>query len=176
MSIGNVSGASAAASSVAKASHTNESRQAGGRKTAQDVLASLREMMPGWTISTSTSDWGEGVRNIQIDQDILERMANDPREMERVKSLIREFESAASELEQWKQQNPGQSFEIGISLDTDGNARALIALKTLMGDERSTAFDLPNDRTTWADFMRQTLDALNQGKIGDVSESRNWTA
>ena len=176
MTTANIDGHSALRNSPISAKQVAPQKTETDKKTVDDVLDSLRKMMLGWTISTSTADWGEGVRNIQIDQDILERMANDPREMERVKSLIREFESAASELEQWKQQNPGQSFEIGISLDTDGNARALIALKTLMGDERSTAFDLPNDRTTWADFMRQTLDALNQGKIGDVSESRNWTA
>ena len=52
-------------------------------KTTDDVLDSLRKLMPGWTISTSTADWGEGVRNIQIDRDILQEMADDPKAMEK---------------------------------------------------------------------------------------------
>jgi len=175
MTINNLGGVSAQTSSVTRASQVREERS-GGRKSVDDVLASLREMMPGWTISTSTSDWGEGVRNIQIDRDILQRMADDPREMERVKSMIRDFESAATELEQWKEQNPGQSFEVGISLDSDGQARALIKLITQAGDERSTTFELPSDRNAWAGFMREHLEALSQGQTGAAGESRSWTA
>ena len=65
-------GGSTTAANAFRANSTNQTSQTqNGRRTADDVLASLREMMPGWNISTSTADWGEGFRNIQIDRDIL---------------------------------------------------------------------------------------------------------
>ena len=172
MSINGIGGAAGAYTPIAR---TGANSQQGGRKTASDVLESLREMMPGWTISTSTADWGAGARNIQIDADILQRMAEDPREMERVKAMVREFESAVTYVEQWKEQNPGQALDIGLYLGANGNARAVAALKMLSGETRTAAFDLPNG-VSWIDLIRENLEALQQGEPGDAEESRSWLA
>ena len=174
MSINNVSGASANSHANARKVGANSNQQS-GRKTANDVLATLREMKPGWTISTCCSDWGAGARNIQIDVDVLERMANDPREMRRVKALMQEFEGAVSGIEDWKAQNPGQFLEIGVSLAAGGNARALAAIKTLMGEGRSIEFDLPNG-ASWMEIILQNLEALNQNEGDAANQSKCWNA
>ncbi|MCL2226239.1 MAG: hypothetical protein FWB97_01220 [Oscillospiraceae bacterium] len=173
MTISNVNGASAG-SGLGKTNQVSNNRQSGGRKTADDVLASLREMMPGWTISTSSADWGEGMRNIQIDRNVLQAMADDPREFEKYKSMILDLENTVSELEEWKEQNPGQSLIFDISLDPDGNARATATIRTLLGVEQSASFDLPSDRASWGTFIRETLDALSQGE--DSSATKSWIA
>ncbi|MCL2247714.1 MAG: DUF6033 family protein [Oscillospiraceae bacterium] len=160
-SISSMSG-SATAANAFRANSTNQTSQAqNGRRTADDVLASLREMMPGWNISTSTADWGEGFRNIQIDRDILERMANDPAEMDRVTSMIREFESAVPELEQWQEQNPGQSLILSLMLDENGNTSATATIRTLLGAETSTTFD-PLE-PSWLENLMAQLSAPPQG-------------
>jgi len=159
-----------------KATHTNKTSQTQNneRRTADDVLASLREMMPGWNISTSTADWGEGFRNIQIDRDILERMANDPAEMERVTSMIREFESAVPELERWQEENPGQSLIINMMLDENGNTSMSASIRTLLGVETSTPFDM--SQPSWLEDLMKQLGSMSQGHgaTGD-DQSRSWT-
>jgi len=174
MTTTNISGASAQASSSVKAKQAIENKPAGGKKTVDDVLASLRSMMPGWTISTSTADWGEGFRNIQIDREILQRMADDPKEMEKYKAMILDLENTVSELEKWKQENPGQSIIFELSLDAKGGATSLSIVKTLMGVETRTALNLPDDKSSWADIIRQRLDALNQGQVEDAYGSKSW--
>ena len=159
-----------------RAKQSVENKPEGGKKTVDDVLASLREMMPGWTISTSTADWGEGFRNIQIDREILQEMADDPRAMEKYKSLILDLEKTAPELEKWGQENPGQSLELGILIDANGNISAMAVIKSLMGVEKRTIFDLPDDRSSWADIIREKLEALNLGQVEDEFGSRSWIA
>jgi len=145
-----------------------------GKKTVDDVLESLRAMMPGWTISTSTADWSEGFRNIQIDRDILQEMADDPEAMEKYSAMIRDLEGTVPELEKWGRENPGQSLEFGLSLDSEGNISALAVVRTLMGIEKSTAFSLPHDKSSWAQIIRDRLDALNTGQVEDIAGSRTW--
>jgi len=142
-----------------------------GNMTYQDVLATLRNMLPGWTISTTTADWGEGFRNIQIDRNLLERMAADPAEMERVMGIIRDFEELVPQLEQWAEQNPGQSFIMSFMLDADGNVAGLATIRTLLGVDNVTSIDLTGDSTTWLDSMREAIEAMTQPQ-----ESRSWTA
>jgi len=174
MTIANISGVSNQASSSVKAKQNVENKPAGGKKSVDDVLAALREMMPGWTISTTTADWGEGFRNIQIDREILQRMADDPKEMEKYVSLIREFEKAVPELEKWGQENPGQSLVFQLSFDANGNATSMSIVKTLLGTETRTLFDLPEDRSTWADIIRERVEAITKGQIEEADGSKSW--
>ena len=174
MSMTNISGSSTQASSSVSSKQPVNNKQEGGKKTADDVLASLRELMPGWTISTSTTDWGAGFRNIQIDRDILQRMADDPKEFEKYKSLIQGFESMVDDLEKWGQENPGQSIVFEISLDHKGGVTSMSIVKTLMGIETRTEFDLPEDRQSWADIIRSRVDALLQGQVEDASGAKSW--
>jgi len=174
MSISNISGPSTQASSAIKAKQNVESKSTGGKKSVDDVLASLRELMPGWTISTSTADWGEGFRNIQIDRDILQRMADDPKEFEKYKALILDFENVVEDLEKWGKENPGQSIIFQLSLGADGNTTSLSIVKTLLGVETRTMFDLSDDKTSWADIIRQRVDDLIQGKTEEVDGSKSW--
>jgi hypothetical protein len=130
--------------------------------------------MPGWTISTSTADWGEGFRNIQIDREILQRMADDPKEMEKYKSLILDLENAASALEKWSQENPGQSIIFELSLDAKGELTSLSIVKTLMGTETRSVFELPEEKSSWIEFIKQKLETINQGKVEDAYGSKSW--
>jgi len=169
-------GAAAPESAPVRAKKAEESKPEGVIKTADDVLDYLREMMPGWTITTSSADWSEGYRNIEISRDILQSMADDPKEMEKYKSLILGLEQTVSELEKWGLENPGQSIELGVSLDAQGNATALAVVKTLMGAEIRTSFDLPGDKSSWAELIRQKLEALYQGKVEDANGAVSWIA
>jgi len=173
MNTSNISGASTANSAV-KAKQVANNKPEGGKKTADDVLNTLREMMPGWTISTSTADWGEGFRNIQIDREILQRMADDPKEFEKYKNIILGFEEMVPDLEKWGQENPGQSLVFQLSFDKAGNATSMSIVKTLLGVETKTTFDLPEDKLSWADIIRQKIEALNQGQVEDAFGSKSW--
>ena len=173
MSMTNISGSSTQASSSVN-SKPPVSNNPGGKKSVDDVLATLRELMPGWTISTTTTDWGEGFRNIQIDRDILQRMADDPNEMEKYKSLILGFENMVEDLERWGNENPGQSLIFQITLDNKDGVTSMSIVKTLMGIETRTEFELPEDRLSWVDFIRQRVDALLQGQVEDASGAKSW--
>jgi len=174
MTMANISGPSIHAGSPVKSKQNVENKTEGGKKTVDDVLASLREMMPGWTISTSTADWGEGFRNIQIDREILQRMADDPKEMEKYKSMILDLNDAVAELEKWEQENPGQSILFELIVNAEGNATSLSIVKTLLGVEKRTTFDLPDDSTSWADLIRQKLSDLDHAQVEDDFGSKSW--
>ena len=174
MSSSNIGGVPAHASSSVKSNQPVSNKQEGGKKSIDDVLATLRELMPGWTISSSTADWGEGFRNLQIDPEILQRMADDPKEMEKYKNMILELENVVQDLEKWGQENPGQSLRFELSLNADGEVTSLSIVKTLLGTETRTVFDLPEERSTWADIIRQRVEALAQGQVEDAFGSKSW--
>jgi hypothetical protein len=145
--------------------------------STNDVLESLRQMMPGWTISTSSNDWGEGFRNIEICHDILREMAEDPSAMKKYKALLLDFEDAVPALEEWSLQNEGQSIQFGISVDSAGNISSLAVIRTLMGAETRTVFDLPDNQSSWAETITQKLAALLNGNNAEGAESSvSWIA
>jgi len=174
MNTTNISGHPVQVNSSTNIKKTSESKPEGGKKTVDDVLASLREMMPGWTISTSTAEWGDGFRNIQIDYDILQQMADDPKEMEKYKALVQDLENVITEAEKWGEEKPGQSIMFDVSLDAKGGATSLSIVKMLMGMESRTTFELPEDKSTWADLIRERLDDFVKGGIDDGSGSKSW--
>jgi len=174
MSTTNIGGVSSQASAPIKPNQPVENKQAGGKKTVEDVLATLRELMPGWTISTTSADWGDGFRNLQIDPEILQRMADDPKEMEKYKSLILDLENVVSDLEKWAQDNPGQSVIFELFLNTESNTTTLTIVKTLLGAENRTKFELPEDRETWVDIIRDRLDAIIKGQVEDEFGTKSW--
>jgi len=174
MSTTNIGGSPTQASSSVNSKQPVSTKSEGGKKTADDVLAALREMMPGWTISTSKADWGAGFRNIQIDRDILQRMADDPKEMEKYRSLIQSFEGMVEDMEKWGRENPGQSVVFEISVDNINGVTSMSIVRTLMGAESRTQFDLPEDKQTWIDIIRQRVDALLQGQVEDITGAKSW--
>jgi hypothetical protein len=151
-----------------------DNKPKGEKKTAEDVLASLRKMKPGWTISTTSADWTKGVRNIEIDYDVLERMAEDPETMVKFKALILDLEDAVPALEEWLKENPGTSMTFAFDIAANGNLKAVALLRTLMGQEVRTAFELYDDKTTWSGMIKQKLDALAQGQVEDAEGNRSW--
>jgi hypothetical protein len=174
MTTANISGFSNQASAAINSNKAVGSKAEGGKRTVDDVLATLREMMPGWTISTSTADWGEGFRNIQIDREILQRMADDPKEMEKYKALILDLENSVEALEKWGQENPGQSIIFELSLDAKGDVTSMSIVKTLMGVETRSVFELPEEKALWGDIIRQRLEAIAQGQVEDEFGSKSW--
>jgi len=153
-----------------------ENKPQGVKKSADEVLESLRKMMPGWTISTTSADWTAGVRNIEIDRDVLERMAEDPEAMVRIKALILDLEEAVPVLEEWKRENKGQSLTFGFDLAANGQVQAIALLRTLWGEEVRTTFDLPAERNTWSAIIQDKLNALSQGQVENVEGQRSWLA
>ena len=174
MSMTNISGPSAQAGSAVNAKQAVNNKSEGGKKSVDDVLATLRELMPGWTISTSTADWGDGFRNLQIDREILQRMADDPKEMEKYKAMILDLENIVQDLEKFGQENPGQSMVFELSVDSKGNITSMSIVKTLMGVESRTVFDLPEESPLWANVIREKLDALSQGQVEDAFGTKSW--
>ena len=174
MSSSNIGGLSTQANSPVNAKQPVDNKSSGGKKTVDDVLATLRELMPGWTISTTTADWGEGFRNIQIDKEILQRMADDPKEMEKYKAIILDLEQAASALEKWENDNPGQSIIFELSLNENGEVTAMSIVKTLLGTETRSVFELPEERSSLIEYIKQKIEALNQGQVEDAFGSKSW--
>jgi len=174
MSTINLNGLQVSENSFNRARQIVENRGNSNRRlTTTDVLSSLREMMPGWNISTSSDNWGEGFRNIEIDNATLREMANDPEAMVRFKALILDFEEMVPTLEEWSAQNEGSTINLGFSIDEEGNARVLSLVRTLLGEETSNTFDLPRG-SSWVDFMRQRL--LGDGQADSETGSRTWLA
>ena len=174
MSIVSLGGLSVSESSYHKARKIVENKPAGVKKSADDVLASLRQMMPGWNISTSSSNWSEGFRNIEICSNILNRMAEDPDSMIRYKALILDLEDAIPALEELAEQKGGNALEFGIVIDPNGGIKAMGIIRTLMGEDIRTVFDLPTDQTSWQGLIQQKLDALRQGQVEEADGSRSW--
>lgn len=174
MSMMNLGGLAVSESSYRRARQLVENKQDGGRRTASSVLSSLRQMKPNWTISTSSNDWGDGFRNIEISNSVLNRMAEDPEAMIRYKAMILDLEDVIPELEEWQAQNPGQSLEFGLSFADNGETQAMAIVRTLMGGQIRTVFDLPDDRPSWADLIQQKLEALQQGQTQDAYGSTSW--
>ena len=178
MSIINLVGLSVTESSYRRARQIVENKPEVEERTAEDVLASLREMMPGWNITTCASQWGPGGRNVEISQSILQRMSEDPDAMVRYKALLLDLDEAAPAIEEWQQQNPGKLLELDLIMD-DGGVRAMAIVRTLMGEEVSrSTFELPDDRPTWAELFRQKIDSIEEAgrdnSAPPADESRSW--
>ena len=172
MGIINLNGLSVTESSYRRARQIVEDRPQ-ARKSSSEVLDSLRQMMPGWTITTSASEWGNGARNIEISQRTLERMAEDPDAMVRYKALILDLDDAVPALEEWKRQNPGQYIEFGLMFNND-NIQGRGMVRTLLGGEAETVFDLPaNNMSLWANLIMQKLDSLAEGQVTDAEGTRS---
>ena len=173
MSVINLGGLSVSESSYRRARKIVENNNE--KKTAKDVLASLRQMKPGWNIYDSASgNWGAGFRNLEICPRILNRMAEDPEAMVKYKALILDLEDAIPALEEWAEQNGGKSLEFRFMLDTNGTTKAKGIVRNLMGGEMSTTFNLSNDRLTWADLISQKIEALNEGRSEGADGSNSW--
>ena len=174
MSVVNLAGLKVSESSYRRARQIVNDRPQGTRKTSQEVLASLREMMPGWVITTCCSQWKDGARNIEISERTLQRMAEDPEAMVRYKALIFDIEESVPQLEALKRQHPGQYFEFGLFMDENGNYRGKAMMRNLLGGESTTIFDLPTDRSLWADMILQKLEGLSTGQVADFEGNRSW--
>lgn len=161
-------------SSYTKAREIVNDKPKGTRKSTDEVLASLRKMMPGWTISTNKADWTEGVRNIEIDEETLQRMADDPETMVKFKAIILDLEEAVPHLERWKEENPDSQMTFSFELLENGQLQAIALLKTLFGQEVETTFEMPTDRNTWSGLFNGKLNALAQGRVEDADGNRSW--
>lgn len=178
MSVVNLGGLTVTEGSYKKARGIVEKKPEGSRKSTNDVLNSLRTMMPGWNITTEVSHWGEGSRNIQIDESILERMAEDPEAMVKFKALILDLEDAVPALEEWAEQNPGQNLDLTIRVDANGTAMAEALVRGLMSGDQRTTFQLPTEGTqsSWSELITKKLEALGQGQVEDAEGSKSWLA
>ena len=148
----------------------------GARKTANDVLSSIREMKPGWNVGTTTANWGEGVRNLQISQSVLQRMADDPEAMVEFKAFILDLEYVAQEMEAWQEENPGYSLQVNFNLAEQQTLQATMTIRTLLGAETRSNMELSGERTTWADTINEKLNQMREGRSEEADGSRSWQA
>ena len=145
-------------SSTTSSSNVSSTSQASGQMTTSDVLDKLRGMMPGWVIN---GDWQSGFRNIQIDQSVLERMASDPAEFDRVMEIIRGFEELVPELEKWAEQNPGKSLLLSFNTDEDGATSLIARMRDLTGNVRSATVGA-GDIAAWRENLQQILESFSR--------------
>ena len=180
MSVVNMGAFSVSQASYKRARAAVENRPTGARKTANDVLASLREMKPNWVISDRTTyAWGEGFRNLSICRNVLQRMADDPEAAVRYKALIFDLEDMIPKLEEWERENPDseKGMTFNLSLDLDGSVRAMAIVRTLLGGETRTEFGLNNEnKTSWQDLITQKLSSLREGRGQEADGSSSWQA
>jgi len=179
MSVVNLAGLTVTESSYKKARGIVEKKSEGHRKSTDEVLNSLRSMMPGWVIATEDeANWGAGSRNIQIDESILERMAEDPEAMVKFKALILDLEDAVPALEEWARENPGQTLDLSIKIDANGTTMAEAVVRGLMGGDQRTTFQLPTEGTqsSWAELISRKLESLSQGQVEEADGSKSWLA
>ena len=174
MSIVNLNGLSVSENSLRRARKIVENKPQNGRKSIDDVLASLRQMKPGWNISMSSADWGEGFRNIEIGSGVLNRMAECSETMVRYKALILDLEDVVPELEEWAENNEGESLQFRIILDGNGITKAEGLVRTLLGGEKRTTFELNTNANSWSSLIQQKLEALQQGRAENAEGERSW--
>lgn len=148
----------------------------GKSKTSKDVLNSIRQMMPSWTVTTCASQWGNGIRNLEISESILERMAEDPEAMVKFKAIIFDLDEAVEPLEEWMQENEGKDLQFNIMWDQNDALTAAAVVRTLIGGESRTVFELPSDGLSWAEIIRQKLESLNEGQVEEADGSKSWMA
>ena len=147
-----------------------------GKMTADDVLQSLRDMMPGWTITTDSKDWAEGTRNIEISQATLNKMAKNPKAMEKYKNLILNLKEVAPKMDEWTKEN-GKAFDLNIGFDSNGNTTASLLLKAMSGAESKAVLTLPNDNPSgWCDLIVQELNKMTLNMLNNPNSKRSWLA
>ncbi|MCL2249429.1 MAG: hypothetical protein FWC13_09170 [Oscillospiraceae bacterium] len=127
-------------------------------KTTQDILAYLREMMPGWVIAYEDGGWAPGFRNLKIEYELLQLMAECPEIKKKVKEIIRGFEYLVPKLEEWHAQNQERMLNISITRDANGNFMGLVSI----GDSDGLPFELSEDWRQWYYIMIEKLEALRQ--------------
>ena len=145
-------------------------------RSKQSVLASIRQMMPGWNVSTNPAELrGNGMRNLEIAPDVLERMAEDPEELVRFKAIILDLEDVVQELEEHVAENPSLAeMVLQIIIDADGNMTARGTARTQDGVQRSREFDLSDrDLPSWAELMRKHLEDLRE-RNSEEDGTSNW--
>ncbi|MCL2170872.1 MAG: hypothetical protein FWB71_01865 [Defluviitaleaceae bacterium] len=145
-------------------------------RTKESVLASLRQMKPGWAIHSNAeaASWGAGVRNLEICADILGRMAEDPDALVHYKALILDLEAIVPAVEQWVSENPDYSLEFNFQLEHNGTLRAAAIVRTLLGGETRGEWILPASQGTWAEMISDKLNALAQGRTQDAQGNSSW--
>jgi len=133
-------------------------------KTTQDILAYLREMMPGWVIAYEHGGWAPGFRNLKIEYELLQLMAECPEVKEKVKAIILGFEYLVPKLEEWERQNRERMLSVSITRDADGNFMGLVSIMSSSGEESSLPFELSEDWRQWYYIMIEKLEALRLSK------------
>ena len=163
----NINGSWVTQASYQRARSLVKEREEGGRNSGNNVLASLRQAMPGWNISTNMQPFsGTGIQNIAIHPSMLRKAANDPDEMVRLKALVMDSEKANSSLGAWARQSGSQVISNGFIIDADGNTKSWGKSISRTGPERRSILDLPqNNRPSWAELMRKHLDSLLEANL-----------
>jgi len=155
---------------------TNRKANASGeRKTAADVLSSIREMKPSWVVSnTSNAPWQEGARNLQISDSILERMANDPEAMVKYKALILDLEDLVPKIEEWAARPENEGASLSFQLKLDEGVKAVATMRTKLGSIVTSTFELSeSDRPTWSQVIQEKLENLRDGRAEDA-HGNSW--
>lgn len=144
--------------------------------TRSSMLESIRQMMSGWNVGLIGDRFsGNGMRNLEIAPDVLDRMVEDPEEMVRFKALILDLENVVQELEEKVADNPSmKEMILKIIVDSDGATRAVGRARSQDGVERRREFDLSDqDLPSWAELMRKHLADLRE-RNAEEDGTRSW--
>lgn len=178
MSVVQLAGITVTESAYKRARAIAENNENSGRRTAASVLESIRAMKPGWNVyDNENGNWGEGFRNIEIAPSVLRRMAENDDALIRYKALILDLEEVLPTLQEWAEENEGLTLEFGVNLNANGETTAQAVVRTLMGGEMRSTFELPGQQSTWAELIRMKLDAINESRNQHEEEgSGSWLA
>ena len=177
MSVVNISGTAVSQASYKKARGlAADKKESGATKSASSVMESIRQMMPGWNVSTNPAELrGNGMRNLEIAPSVLERMAEDPEELVRFKAIILDLEQVVQELEHsFTDENDVNKLILQIIVDADGNISARGAARTSDGAIRRREFDMSErDLPSWAELLRKHMDDMRSGNE-EEDGTRSW--
>ena len=158
----NANGSYVSEASYLRARRIVADRADGSINCKNDVLASLREMVPRWNITTITAPFhGTGHFNMGIHPDMLSRAANDPDELIRLKALMLDADKMRI--------IPGKADVSGMIIYADGGGSAW-GKTTSNGEETSATVRIPRNRSQeWAEIL---LEKLEEAKRLERSRER----
>ncbi|MCL2217836.1 MAG: hypothetical protein FWB91_12585 [Defluviitaleaceae bacterium] len=184
MDVANINGSVVSQSAYQQARASVANMQS-GNLNANGVLSAIQQFTSGVNLSTSMAPFTGGGMNLGIHPEMLRRAGSDPEEMVRLKALVIDHVEA---MRGSIQSFASQGIEViaqGARIHEDGTSSGWLITRTPdlreQRRERRAEFELPeDDRPSWAELMRQRLEAIIQDEenqprnLEDENATRSW--
>jgi hypothetical protein len=167
MNMVQINGQNHSKASYLRARQIVNNKPEGSIVTKNDVLASIKNIMPGWNVSAVAAPFqGNGPFNIAIHPDVLQRAANDPEALVELKTRVLDTFKFAAPL-------PAGAEARGVVIGADGGGRGWIRGKSGNGETQRAVTDLPRNRPEdWTEILLKKLeDERRLERIREFRES-----